>query len=252
MEGSAMNIALIGYGKMGKEVEALALSQGLSVVAKFDIDDNRDGAGLTAETLRDVDVCIDFSFPSEVLANLRRVAACKKNIVIGTTGWLDKLEEAKQVVNHEKTGAVYAPNFSLGVNLFLKLVRDAGEKLNRFEDYDVSIQEIHHKDKQDSPSGTALEIGKSILQSVRRKKEILAGNAQGKIKPEQLQISSTRTGNVVGVHTVIFDSFADTIELKHTAKNRSGFALGALVAAKWINGRKGFYSMQDVLKDVLQ
>jgi 4-hydroxy-tetrahydrodipicolinate reductase len=247
-----MNIALIGYGKMGKEVEALALRQGLSVVARFDIDNNRDGSGLTAETLKGVDVCIDFSVPSEVLTNLRRVAACRKNLVIGTTGWHDRIEEVRQIVDKERIGLVYAANFSIGVNLFLKLVEEAGNQFAQFEEYDVSIQEIHHKNKLDSPSGTALEIGKTLLRTSKQKKELLAGNAQGKIKPEQLQITSTRTGSVTGVHAVVFDSAADTIELKHTAKNRSGFALGALLAAKWINGKRGWYSMLDVLKDVLQ
>jgi 4-hydroxy-tetrahydrodipicolinate reductase len=247
-----MNIALVGYGKMGKEIEALAPTQGVSVVARFDIDNNRNGTGLTAETLKGVDVCIDFSIPGEVLANLRRVAECGKNLVIGTTGWHDRVEEARQIVDKERIGIVYAPNFSIGVNLFLRLAEEAGKQFARFEDYDVSIQEIHHRQKLDSPSGTALEIGKTLLHTSKRKKELLAGNAPGKIKPEQLQISSTRTGSVMGVHSVLFDSLVDTIELKHTAKNRSGFALGALLAAKWIKGKRGWYSMQDVLKDVLQ
>jgi 4-hydroxy-tetrahydrodipicolinate reductase len=247
-----MNIALIGYGKMGREVEALAPKQGLSIVAKFDIDNNHNGSGLTAETLKGVDVCIDFSIPGEVLTNLQRVAECGKNIVIGTTGWQDRVEEARQIVERERIGLVHAANFSIGVNLFLKLVEEAGRQFAQFEDYDVSIHEVHHKEKLDSPSGTALEIGKTLLRTSKRKKELLAGNAQGKIKPEQLQISSARTGSVTGIHSVTFDSLADTIELKHTAKNRSGFALGALFAAKWIKGKRGWYSMQDVLRDILQ
>jgi len=247
-----MNIALIGYGKMGKEVEALALSQGVFVVAKFDIDNNRNGSGLTPEALKGVDVCIDFSIPSEVLTNLRRVAECKKNLVIGTTGWHDRIEEARQIVDKEGIGLVYAANFSIGVNIFLRLVEEAGKQFAQFEDYDVSVQEIHHKNKLDSPSGTALEIGKTLLQTSKQKKELLVGNPKGKIKPEQLQITSTRTGSITGVHTVVFDSLADTIELKHTAKNRSGFASGALLAAKWINGKRGWYSMRDVLHEILQ
>jgi 4-hydroxy-tetrahydrodipicolinate reductase len=247
-----MNIALIGYGKMGKEVEALALSQGVFVVARFDIDNNRNGSGLTPEALKGVDVCIDFSIPSEVLTNLRRVAECKKNLVIGTTGWHDRIEEARQIVDKEGIGLVYAANFSIGVNIFLRLVEESGKHFAQFEDYDVSVQEIHHKNKLDSPSGTALEIGKTLLQKSKQKKELLAGNPKGKINPEQLQITSTRTGSITGVHTVVFDSLADTIELKHTAKNRSGFASGALLAAKWINGKRGWYSMRDVLQEILQ
>lgn len=247
-----MNVALIGYGKMGKEVESLAPAQGVQVVARFDIENNRNGSGLTSESLKDVQVCIDFSVPAEVLTNIQRVADCRKNLVVGTTGWYDKLEQAKRIVQENGVGLVYAANFSIGVNLFLKLIEDAAKKFSRFQEYDVSVQEIHHKDKLDSPSGTALEIGRTLLRVFPRKKELLTKNAEGKIKPEQLHLSSTRAGSFTGVHTVLFDSPADTIELKHTAKSRAGFALGALLAARWINGKRGFYSIEDVLKDVVQ
>jgi 4-hydroxy-tetrahydrodipicolinate reductase len=236
---------------MGREVEALAAANGLTVVAKFDIDQNRDGAGLTPQSLKNVDVCIDFSVPTEVLTNLRRAAACGKNLVIGTTGWYERLDEAKKIVEEKGIGVVYAPNFSVGMNLFFRLIEEAGKKFGRFQDYDVSVHEVHHKEKLDSPSGTALEIGRILLQAVPGKKELLSSNPAGKIKPEQLQITSTRAGSFPGIHTVTFDSPADTIELRHTAKGRTGFALGALMAAKWINGKHGFYSFEEVLKEIL-
>ncbi len=246
-----MNIALIGYGRMGKEVENLATAHGVNVVAKFDIDKNRSGSGLNAASLKDVQVCIDFSIPEEVITDLQKVAECGKNIVIGTTGWDDNLEEAKKIVEERKIGLVHAANFSVGVNVFLKLIEATAKILDRFEEYDVSVHEVHHKDKIDSPSGTALEIGKVLLKNSRRKKQILTEKPEGKIMPEQLHISSTRMGTITGIHTVTFDSLADTIELRHTAKSRAGFALGAILAAKWVDGKQGFYTMQDVLKDVL-
>lgn len=246
-----MNIALIGYGKMGKEIDAFAPSQGIQVVARFDIDNNRSGSGLTPDALKNVQVCVDFSVPSEVITNLRRVAECGKNLVIGTTGWYDKLDEARRIVNEKQIGLVYSANFAIGMNVFLKLLEEAGKMVDRFE-YDVAIQETHHREKLDSPSGTALEIGKILLRSFKRKKELLTAKPEGTLRPEQLQISSTRVGTVGGIHAVSFDSLADTIELKHTAKSRAGFALGALLAAKWIDGRRGLYSMEDVMKDIFR
>jgi 4-hydroxy-tetrahydrodipicolinate reductase len=247
-----MNIALIGYGRMGKEVENLAASQGVNVVAKFDIEDNPNGSGLDAASLRDAHVCIEFSVPDVVITNLRKVAECGKNIVIGTTGWGAKVEEAKRIVEERKIGLVYSSNFSIGMNVFMKLIERAARMFNHFEEYDVSVHEVHHKEKVDSPSGTALEIGKILLKHSERKKRILTEKLEGKIPPDELQISSTRVGSIAGIHTVTFDSSADTIELKHTAKTRAGFALGALLAAKWVNGKQGFYTMSDVLENVLR
>ena len=246
-----MNIALIGYGRMGREIEALASTHGTEVIAKFDIENNRNGSALNPESLKKVEVCIDFSTAAAVLTNLSHIAKCGKNLVIGTTGWYDKIDEAKKIVQENKIGLVHSVNFSIGVNVFMKLIERAGKILERFEGYDVSVEEIHHKDKLDSPSGTALEIGRILLQIFAQKKELLTGNPVGKIRSEEMQISSRRIGSFPGIHTVTFDSLADTIELKHTAKNRMGFARGALLAARWIRGKRGFYSMEDVLREML-
>ncbi|HUL43987.1 MAG TPA: 4-hydroxy-tetrahydrodipicolinate reductase [Bacteroidota bacterium] len=244
-----MNIALIGYGNMGKEVEQAARSRGFTIAKTFTLENNLRGIGITPGILDEVDVCIDFSVPSAVVNNIATVAACGKNIVVGTTGWYDKMEEVKQLVTKYKIGLVYSPNFSLGMNIFYHIVKSAASAFDPFDVYDVAVQEIHHRKKSDSPSGTALALSQIILRQIRRKKEVLHETAHGEIKPEQLQVTSTRVGNVVGTHSVVFDSEADSIELKHVAKNRRGFAFGALIAAEWIKGKHGLYTMNDVLSN---
>ena len=242
-----MNIALIGYGKMGKEVEHAAKTRGLTVSKVFDIDNNTGALGLTGESLKGVDVCIEFSSPGAVFDNIEAVAECGKNIVVGTTGWYDKLDGVKKLVKENKIGFLYSPNFSLGVNIFAQVVSHAAHLMDRYTEYDAAVMESHHRGKVDSPSGTALTIAASVLQGMKRKTEILSGNPHGQIKPHQLHVASTRVGCVTGTHAVVFDSEADSIELVHTAKSRAGFALGAVVAAEWLRGKKGFYTMRDVI-----
>ncbi len=243
-----MKIALIGHGKMGKEVEHVAREHGLTVAKIFEIADNAGGAGLTREALKGVDVCIDFSSPAAVLDNIRAVAEAGTNMVVGTTGWHERLEEVRKLVKDKKIGFLYAANFSLGVNIFLQLVRDAAHVFQRYPDYDVAVSEVHHKAKADSPSGTALSLGSVILQSMPRKTELALDAARGPMKPHQLHISSSRVGAVTGRHAVLFDSELDSIELIHTAKSRRGLATGAIVAAEWLKGKKGFYTMRDVIQ----
>ncbi len=242
-----MHIALIGYGRMGKEVEAVAKEKGLKIATIFTEENNTGGLGIAPETLRGVDVCIDFSMPTAVLDNIEAVADCGKNIVVGTTGWYDKLDHIRKLVKEKKIGFLYSSNFSLGVNVFSQIVMDASRLFEKYSDYDVSIQEMHHTGKADSPSGTALSLGSVVLQSLKRKTEILHETAHGTIKPHQLHVTSTRVGHVTGTHTVLFDSEYDSIELVHRAKSRRGFALGAVVAAEWLKGKKGFYTMRDVI-----
>ena len=242
-----MNLALIGYGKMGKEVEHVAKERGVKIVKIFDLDNNTSGLGLTRDSLKGVDVCVDFSTPAAVIDNIEAAATCGKNIVVGTTGWYDQLGHVRACVKEHKIGFLYAPNFSLGVNIFTQIVMDAARLFDRHADYDVAINELHHRMKTDSPSGTALSLGAVILQTMTRKSELVTETQHEKIKAHQLHVSSTRLGAVTGKHTVIFDAEYDTIELVHTAKNRKGFALGALVAAEWLKGKKGFYTMRDVI-----
>jgi len=242
-----MNIALIGYGKMGKEVEHVAKGRGLTVSKVFDIHNNTGSLGLTRESLKGVDVCIEFSAPGVVIENIAAVAGCGKNIVVGTTGWYDRLDQVKKLVRENKIGFLYAPNFSLGVNIFAQIVSHAAHLMDRYTQYDAAVMESHHRAKIDSPSGTALTIASCILQAMKRKTEILSETSHGQIKPHQLHVTSSRFGSVTGTHAVVFDSEADSIELVHTARNRSGFAVGAVVAAEWLKGKKGFYTMRDVI-----
>jgi len=242
-----MNIALIGYGKMGKEIERIAKEKDITVKQIFTIENNLCAMAITKQSLKDVDVCIDFSTPTATIENIKAVADCGKNIVVGTTGWFDKLKEIEKVVKEKKIGFLHSPNFSLGMNIFYQVISSTSHIFEKFDCYDVAIHEIHHKGKADSPSGTALTLGQIILQNIRRKKEMLHETVHKQIKSEQLHITSSRIGNVIGTHSVLFDSDADTIELLHTAKNRVGFALGALAAAEWLKGKKGVYTMKDVI-----
>ncbi|MEW6510810.1 MAG: 4-hydroxy-tetrahydrodipicolinate reductase [Bacteroidota bacterium] len=242
-----MNIALIGYGKMGKEVERVAKEKGLTVAKVFDLHNNTGGLGLTKEALKGIDVCIDFTVPGAVIANIEAAAECGKNIVVGTTGWYDRLEHVKKLVKESHIGLLYASNFSLGVNLFMNIVSHAAHLFDKYPEYDVAVTEVHHRGKADSPSGTALSLGASILQGMKRKSEIFSDTSKGKIKHHQLHVTSSRLGHVTGRHAVMFDSDADCIEMTHTAKNRTGFALGAVVAAEWLKGKKGMYTMRDVI-----
>jgi 4-hydroxy-tetrahydrodipicolinate reductase len=241
-----MKIALIGYGKMGKTIEQLAIERGWTVPVKLDI-----GVSLPdAAQRKSIDVVIHFATAKTLLEDLKPWAESGKPIVIGTTGWNEQLPAVAKLVAHYKIGIVHAPNFSLGVNIFFHLAKAASKVMNKFNEYDASIHEIHHKEKIDSPSGTALQLGKIVLSELHRKTEMLTAPPEGKIKPEQLHVSSTRTGWVIGTHSLDFDSVADSIELKHTAKNRNGLALGSLVAAEWIQKKHGVFTMDDVLEDL--
>ena len=234
-----MKIAIVGYGKMGREIEAIAKAQGEVIAGVFDIDNP-----IRPEMLAGVDMCIEFSAPEAVLSNIRTAIEAKCDIVVGTTGWNAHLPEIREAV--KDSGLLYSSNYSVGMNIFFRLVKRAAELMNNAAEYDPFIHEIHHRQKVDSPSGTALTLAGILVNGIDRKKEILSTPPDGKIAPEMLHVSSTRAGTVSGTHTVAFDSEADLIELTHVAKNRRGFALGALTAARWLRGRKGVYTMDDV------
>ena len=232
-----MNIALVGYGKMGKIIEKLAPDHEVRIAASFDIDRPLEDTPDVREKLKDVPVLIEFSTPEVVMKNLNTGLALGKRMVVGTTGWHDRLAEVEKRVAAADTGLVYASNFSLGVNLFYEILDQAGRMMSGFHQYDLFVEEAHHQFKKDAPSGTALVIRK-ILQE---------HNAEKKIP-----VSSVRAGYIPGTHAVSFDSRVDTIRLEHTARNREGFAEGALIAAKWIADQKGCYEFHDVLRSMLQ
>ena len=241
-----MRIALVGYGKMGKEIERLATVRGWSVDLCIDIDT----PPVTKEQRENVDVVIHFATAKDITNDLTPWAEAHKQIVVGTTGWQNQLHNVEALVNNNQIGLIYAPNFSLGVNIFFHLVKTAAQMMDKFENYDAFIQEIHHKNKIDSPSGTALMMGQIVLDHLHRKKELLNETSHNAIRPEQLHVASVRSGTVIGTHSLTFDSAADSIELKHTAKDRSGLALGTLFAAEWIQGKKGLYTMDDAFQDL--
>jgi 4-hydroxy-tetrahydrodipicolinate reductase len=234
-----MRIAIIGFGKMGREIDSAAREQGETIVRVFDSQQRA-----RPESLGDVDVCIEFSTPQAALANIRAAIQARCDVVVGTTGWYEHLPELRAEV--KDSGLLYASNFSLGMNYFFRIVTRAAELMNHAVDYDPYVHEVHHRQKADSPSGTALRLAEILIDRMDRKTEVLTKPPEGKIRPESLHVTSTRAGAVAGIHTVGFDSEADFIELKHMAKTRRGFALGALAAARWLRGRKGIYTMDDV------
>ena len=232
---------------MGQEIARLAEQRGHEIMAKF----NGQNPLKATTNVDSIDVFIEFTHAEAVVENVRTVAQFEKPLVIGTTGWNEQFQDVEKIVKDTQIGLIYASNFSMGMNLFFKIVENAAVLFDKFEDFDPFIHEVHHKMKVDSPSGTALSLGKILLEKINRKSHILPGTSQGQISPDQLHITSTRTGNVPGTHIVGFESEADSIELKHTARNRRGFALGALYAAEWIIGKTGVFTMDDFMNDLM-
>ncbi len=243
-----MNIALIGYGKMGKEIDRIAGDYGVTVGLRIDID----APPLSEHDFSGIDAAIHFAVPSTVIQHVDELGVLGVNTVIGTTGWYGEMERIRTIAKDRNIGVVYASNFSLGVNAFFHLIRKAGGLFNAFPEYDAFVHETHHREKIDAPSGTALTLGNILLKELKRKSELLTKTPEGEIRTDQLQVSSSRGGSVVGTHSVVFDSPSDSLEFTHSAKNRSGFARGALLAAEWIHGKKGFYTMDDLFADVLR
>ena len=240
-----MKIALLGYGKMGRMVEEAALKKGHTIIAKISSHENPQITS-SQSSIEHADVCIDFSHPSCVLNNIKQAAQLKKNLIVGTTGWDDHLDLVKEIVKQHQIGFMYAPNFSLGVHLFRRIVAEAASLINAFEEYDVGVIEAHHNKKADSPSGTALSIAQVLLERVQRKKRLVYDATEEPVVPEDLHVASIRCGTIPGMHEVILDSRVDTITLKHTARSREGFAEGAVTAAEWLEGRHGFYTIDDL------
>ncbi|MBA3815377.1 MAG: 4-hydroxy-tetrahydrodipicolinate reductase [Parachlamydiaceae bacterium] len=239
-----MKIALIGYGKMGKMVEMAAKSKGYSITAI--IDPHLENNIITKDSVNTADVCIDFTNPSSALDNIKALASLGKNIVMGTTGWYNDIDGVKRIVEQANIGFLYSPNFSIGVALFLEIVSQAAALISPFDAYDVGGYEIHHSQKADFPSGTAKAISQRLLSNIPRKKEVIY-QINHKILPDQIHFTCLRNGSTPGTHSVSFDSPADTITLTHTARSREGFALGAIQAAEWLNGKKGFFTLDDML-----
>jgi len=240
-----MKIALSGYGRMGKEIEQVALQRGHSIIATFNDPDDWTGK----ENLLDkADVVIEFSMPSSVVSNIFKCFDQKVPVVVGTTGWSGQLEHVLDVCREHGQRLFYASNFSIGVNLFFEVNKYLAALMNDHPDYAISIEETHHKNKLDAPSGTAIHIASDVLKKVDRK-DTWVNHAES--KAYELGVISHRDDSSPGTHVVTYDSDIDTIELKHTAKSRKGFALGAVIAAEWLIDRKqGIYTMSDIIRDV--
>lgn len=238
-------IAIIGYGAMGHEIERLAPSLGCEVTRIFD-----EYRPLTIDGPSEFDVAIDFTQPDAVLENVRVLCAMQRSIVIGTTGWYEQLPEIRSMVEASQIGCVWGSNFSVGVQMFLRIVRAAAIMAHDATEYDVMVHEWHHHRKKDSPSGTAISVANVIIDEMNRKNHIAIETEHGQIDPSALHVTSTRGGEIVGRHNVTLDSPFDTIDIVHNAKNRSGFAHGSLLAASWITNRKGFYEFTDVYPEI--
>ncbi len=241
-----MKIALIGYGNMGKEIEKiLAETKSHEIVS---VSYRKTTDGLDKEGIKKADVVLDFTSPEIVLKNIKEVASLDKNLVIGTTGWYENLEEVKTIVKENNIGLIYGQNFSIGANIFFKIVSFSSGLLSKFGDYDVFGYEIHHKGKKDSPSGTAKKLSNLIIKNFPSKKVLQDAKLDRQIKDEELHFASIRGGRNSGSHEVIFDSEADEIKLTHSAHGRRGFAEGAIMAAEFINGKKGLYTVDDLFE----
>ena len=225
-----MKIALLGYGKMGQMVEAAATQRGVEVACVIDPLVGRRGR------FEDADVCIDFSEPAAVVGNVEMVAAAGLAIVVGTTGWYDRMDEVRRIVDEKQIGFVYGSNFSVGVNLMFKIARYSARLFSRFALHEPFITEAHHQFKKDAPSGTAIFLKREVEAEYNR----------------DVPTASLRAGFIPGTHAVGFDSEADTFTLTHTARSRAGFADGAVIAAEWIKGRRGFYEFSEIIDEQLK
>lgn len=244
-----MNLALIGTGRMGRAVETAAAARGHAVVARFDA--ARPFLDSAPADLADAEVAVDFSAADVAEAHARRCAERGLPLVLGTTGWAspEALARVREVAEAGGTGVVWAPNFSLGLALVERALAGLLPLLDRLDEYDVHVVDLHHAAKLDSPSGTALRLAEQLVGGLARKSRVEAETVHGRIDPAALHVASSRAGHAVGTHTVGLDSAADRIEITHVARDRAAFALGAVRAAEWLPGRTGLFGLDDVLGD---
>lgn len=236
-----MKIALIGYGKMGHEIEKIAISRNHTINIIIDLDNTDE---ISSEKFKECDVAIEFTNPSVVLSNIYSCFKSGVPVVTGTTGWHDHLETVIQKCNEAEATLFYASNYSIGVNLFIAINKFVAGIMNNFPDYDVSMKESHHTHKLDAPSGTAITLAEGITDNLSRKKSWTLEKPNN----DEILIDVVREGEITGIHDVLYNSDVDFINLTHHAKNRSGFALGAVLAAEFIKGKKGVYTMKDLLR----
>lgn len=237
-----MNIALIGYGKMGHEIEKIALKRGHNIVSIIDMNNLEE---FNSPAFKSADVAIEFSTPDSAIQNYRKCFEVGVAVVAGTTGWLEHLDEVKRACTEQGKTFFYASNYSLGVNIFFALNKYLAKIMNNYPSYEVKMEEVHHIHKLDAPSGTAITLAEDLIKEVDRKER---WSLEVEEKQTDLPIHCIREGEVPGIHEIIYESEADIISIKHDAKSRVGFALGAVLAAEFTNGKKGFLGMGDMLK----
>jgi 4-hydroxy-tetrahydrodipicolinate reductase len=230
-----MEIALLGYGKMGKVIEKIALERGHTIVLKKSVDASFEG-------LLDADIAIDFSVPAAALNNISECLSNSIPVISGTTGWLENYEKIVDLCNAKNGSFIYSSNFSLGVNIFFELNEYLAKMMSNLKQYSVSLEEIHHTQKLDAPSGTAISLANGVIKNSNYTNWTLENT-----KNNEIHIEAKRIENIPGTHSVFYDSEVDQIEIKHTAHSREGFALGAVIAAEWLIGKKGVFTMKDVL-----
>lgn len=237
-----MNVALIGYGKMGKEIEKVLINRSHNVTLIIDIDNADD---FNSENLKNIDVAIEFSAPSVAYDNVIKCIENGVPVVCGTTAWLDRYDSVVELAKAKNGAFFYASNYSIGVNLFFEVNKKLAKLMNPYSEYDVTVEEVHHTQKKDAPSGTAITIAEGILEGIDRKEKWVCGTT---IEPSELEIAAIRRSVVPGTHTVTWESEMDMLRIEHTAKGRIGFATGAVVAAEFLCGKKGVFTMNDLLK----
>lgn len=235
-----MKIALIGYGKMGKEIEKIAQDRGHEIVSRIDI---KSTDSFDDDSFKSADVAIEFTRPEAAFDNYMNCFKHNVPVVSGTTGWLDKIEEIKKACSEDGQTFFYASNFSLGVNIFFEINRQLAKIMNTINEYDVSMEEVHHTQKLDEPSGTAITLAEGIIENLERKNSWTLGQP----KQDEINIKAIREGEVPGIHTIKYESPVDEIIIHHSAKSRKGFALGAVLAAEFTNGKTGMLTMKDLL-----
>ena len=236
-----MKLALIGYGKMGKEIESIALERGHSIVFKV----NSGNKNFAVSYLADCDAAIEFTNPDSVIKNIEKCFLGKVPVVVGTTGWYHHFSEIESLCEKGNHSMLYATNFSIGVNIFFEINKRLAKLMNVQKNYDVMVEEIHHTQKLDAPSGTGITIAEDIVKNISRKNKWISGESKNET---DLNIFSQRIDNIPGTHLVKYSSSIDDIEIKHVAHNRKGFALGAVLAAEWLKDKKGIFTMNDVLQ----
>ncbi len=253
-----MRIGLIGYGKMGKLIGGICLERGHSI--PLIVDPYADSAPENASVYSSVqqadfstaDVVIDFSLPTTILDNIRVYAERSVAAVIGTTGWESSRDEVAELIESSKGSLMFGSNFSVGANIFFHVTGELTRLINKFPQYDMMLHEFHHNRKQDSPSGTAIRTAEQILENLERKTHIQTETMHRSIEANELHVTSSRGGDIPGLHMVLADSTEDTIELRHTARSRRGFALGSVLGAEWLHGKQGFFSFDQYFAQLLK